>query len=152
MAPKLFENSWETNATSAIGLIEQALTSLGHEPEACELDDPAMLRSWWFSLGSSTITVALRRRPGTPHLRVATPVMTPATGSDRAALHADLLGRNLDLCGMAFALDGDKVLLVGERSTVDLDRSEVIALIGGLARTADGVDGELVERYGGRLG
>lgn len=152
MAPKLFDNSWETNATSAIGLIEQALAHLGHDPEACELDDPSMLKSWWFSQGSATITVVLRRRPGTPHLRVSTPVMTPATQSDRGALHADLLARNLDLCGMAFALDGDKVVLVGERTTRDLDRGEVIDLIDGLARHADAVDDALVTKYGGRLG
>ena len=152
MAPKLFDNSWETTATSAIGLIEQALAQLGHDPEACELESPTTLRSWWFSQGSATITVALRRRPGTPHLRVSTPVMTPGTGSDRLALHADLLARNLELCGMAFALDGDKVLLVSERSTLDLDRSEVIELVAGLAREADAVDDKLVASYGGRLG
>jgi hypothetical protein len=152
MAPKLFDNSWESNAASAIGLIEQALTSLGHDPEACELDDPAMLKSWWFSQGSATITVALRRRPGTPHLRVSTPVMTPAAATSRPTLHADLLARNRDLCGMAFALDGDKVLLVSERSTLDLDRSEVLDLIGGLATTADAVDDALVATYGGRPG
>jgi hypothetical protein len=152
MAPKLFDNSWETTATSAIGLIEQALASLGHDPEACELDDPTMLRSWWFSEGSATITVALRRRPGTPHLRISTPVMTPAAASDRPTLHADLLARNLELCGMAFALDGDKVILISERTTLDLDRSEVVDLIGNLARQADAVDDALVNRYGGRVG
>ena len=152
MAPKLFDNSWETNATSAIGLVEQALVQLGHDPEACELDDPAVLKSWWFSQGSATITVALRRRPGTPHLRISTPVMTPATQSDRPALHAELLGRNLDLCGMAFALDGDKVMLCSERTTLDLDRSEVIDMIDGLARQADAVDELLVQTYGGRVG
>lgn len=152
MAPKLFDNSWETTAQSAIGLIEQALTALGHEPDACELDEPSAVKAWWFSEGSATITVALRRRPGAPHLRITTPVMTPATASDRAALHGELLARNLELCGMAFALDGDKVVLVSERSTVDLDRSEVLDLITGLARHADAVDDELVHRYGGRVG
>jgi hypothetical protein len=152
MVPKLFDNSWETTAQSAIGLVEQALRARGHEPDACELDDPSAVRSWWFSEGSAMVTVALRRRPGAPHLRITTPVMTPATASDRAALHAELLARNLELCGMAFALDGDKVLLVSERSTVDLDRGEVLELITNLARHADDVDDELVTRYGGRVG
>ncbi|HVV82500.1 MAG TPA: YbjN domain-containing protein [Kofleriaceae bacterium] len=152
MAVTLFDNSWETNATSAIGLIEQALVELGQDPELCELDDPSVLKSWWFSHGSATVTVALRRRPGTPHLRITTPVMTPAKASDRAALHSELLARNVELCGMAFGLDGDKVLMVSERSTLDLDRSEVVQLIGELAREADAVDDALVARYGGRLG
>jgi hypothetical protein len=152
MAPKLFDNSWESNATSAIGLVEQALVSLGHDPAACELDDTTMLRSWWFSQGSAHVTVSLRRRPGTPHLRVATPVMTPPADLDPAALHADLLARNVDLCGMAFAVSGGTVLLVSERTTRDLDRSEVVDLIANLARQADAVDDPLVARYGGRLG
>lgn len=152
MAPKLFDNSWESTATSAIGLIEQALVTLGHDPEACELDDPSLVRGWWFSHGSVTVTVALRRRAGAPALRISTPVMTPANATDRAALHADLLARNLELCGMAFALDGDKVVLVSERSTLDLDRSEVLDLVSGLARQADAVDEVLVATYGGRVG
>jgi hypothetical protein len=152
MAPKLFDNSWETTAQSAIGLIEQALRALGHEPDACELDDPASVRSWWFTEGSAMVTIALRRRPGAPHLRITTPVMTPATASDRASLHAELLARNLELCGMAFALDGDTVVLISERSTIDLDRSEVLDLVTNLARQADTVDDELVTRYGGRTG
>lgn len=152
MAPKLFDNSWESNATSAIGLVEQALVSLGHDPSACELDDDQMLRAWWFCQGSAQVTVALRRRPGTPHLRVWTPVMTPDDGTDRAALHAELLARNADLCGMAFAVSGDKVVLCSERPTLDLDRSEVVHMIDGVARTADAADDVLVARYGGRLG
>ncbi len=152
MAPKLFDNSWESNATSAIGLVEQALAALGHDPAACELDDSTMLRSWWFAEGSAQVTVSLRRRPGTPHLRVATPVMTPPADADPAPLHADLLARNAELCGMAFAVVGGSVLLVSERTTRDLDRSEIVTLISDLARHADAVDDPLVARYGGRRG
>ena len=152
MAAKLFDNSWETNATSAIGLIEQALRSLGHDPDTSELDDPEMLRTWQVLQGSAAVTVCLRRHADAPHLRVSAAVMTPDPGTDRAALHADLLARNVELCGMAFAVHGDQILLVSERSTRDLDRSEVIHVIAGLARHADDVDDGLVARYGGELG
>ncbi len=152
MVAKLFDNSWETNATSAIGLIEQALRSLGHDPDTSELDDPATVRTWQVLQGSAAVTVCLRRHADAPHLRVSAAVMTPAADSDRAALHADLLARNLELCGMAFALHGEQVLLVSERSTRDLDRSEVIHVIADLARHADGVDDALVAQHGGLLG
>jgi hypothetical protein len=44
------------------------------------------------------------------------------------------------------------VLLVAERSTLDLDRSEVIELIKRITTYADEHDDVLVARFGGRIG
>jgi hypothetical protein len=71
---------------------------------------------------------------------------------DRPALFTHLLQLNTGLCGAAFALDGDRVLLVSERSTLDIDRSEVLELIKRVATYADDYDDVLVARFGGKMG
>src|SRR5687768_18137054 len=50
------------------------------------------------------------------------------------------------LCGAAFATEGDQVLLLAERSTLDLDRSEVLELIKRITTYADEHDDVLVAR------
>ena len=86
------------------------------------------------------------------HLRVCSIVMTLDGKVDRGALFSHLLDLNTGLCGAAFATDGDRVLLVGERSTLDLDRSEVLDLIRRITTYADEHDDVLVARFGGKLG
>jgi hypothetical protein len=56
------------------------------------------------------------------------------------------------MCGNAFAVDRDRVLLVAERSTLDLDRSEILDLIKRVTVTADDHDDQLVAQFGGTLG
>ena len=70
---------------------------------------------------------------------------------ERDALFAHLLELNATLCGAAFAIQGDQVLLVSERSTLDLDASEVLDIIKRLTSYADEHDDVLVARYGGSL-
>ncbi len=90
--------------------------------------------------------------PKFPHLRVSAVVMTLDAAVDRAALFAHLLELNARLCGVAFATDGDHVLLVSERSTLDLDDSEVRDAIERVTTYADEHDDALVARFGGRIG
>ena len=71
---------------------------------------------------------------------------------DRSALFAHLLDLNAGLCGAAFATEGDQVLLVSERSTLDLDLSEVLELIERVTTYTDEHDDVLVARFGGRAG
>ena len=78
--------------------------------------------------------------------------MTLDAAVDRAALFAHLLELNARLCGVAFATDGDRVLLVSERSTLDLDDSEVRDAIERVTTYADEHDDVLVARFGGRVG
>lgn len=155
MALSLFENSRETNTASTITMVEDVLIALGHFVNDCRVDDPGALRAWRITKGSAQVAIRLLDRPGYPHLRVASAVMRTAAGMDpirRASLHAELLTRNLELCGMAFASQDDLILLVTERSTLDLDRSEVLDLINRVQDHADAVDDALVADYGGSLG
>jgi hypothetical protein len=148
----LFANQREANLASTVALVEAALAELGHPPGERRVADRAALHAWQIAKGSSTTRISLIHRSEFTHLRVSSTVMTLDAAVDRAALHAHLLDLNAHLCGAAFATDGDRVLLVGERSTLDLDRSEVLDLIRRVTTYADEHDDVLVARFGGALG
>jgi hypothetical protein len=148
----LFANQRESNLASTIALVEQALTQLGHTPAASRITEPGAVQAWRIVVGSATTRVAVTRRTAFPHLRVSSVVMTLDGAVDRAALFAHLLDLNATLCGAAFATAGDQVLLVSERSTLDLDLSEVLELIELVTTNTDEHDDVLVARFGGRAG
>jgi hypothetical protein len=148
----LFANQRETNLASTVALVEAALADLGHSAPASRVKDAAALHAWQIPKGSSITRVTLIHRAEFTHLRVCATVMTLDRGVDRPALFAHLLDLNASLCGVAFATAGDHVLLVAERSTLDLDLSEVLELIRRVTTYSDEHDDVLVARFGGRLG
>lgn len=152
MTQALFANQRETNLTSTLALIEDVLRELGHDPAATRSDAPGALHAWRIVKGSAVTQVTLVSRTEFTHLRVCAVVMTIDGKVDRPALHAHLLELNASLCGAAFATDGDRVLLLSERSTLDLDQSEVRELIRRVTTNADDHDDVLVARFGGTLG
>ena len=152
----LFANQRETTVASAVALVEQALSALGHTPAACRVAEPGEpgdgATAWRLARGSAATRVAVIQRSAFPHLRVSAVVMTLDAAVDRATLYAHLLELNAGLCGAAFATEGDHVLLVSERSTLDLDHSEVLDVIERVTAYADEHDDVLVARFGGRAG
>jgi hypothetical protein len=148
----LFANQRETNLASTVALVEQALTELGHAPAESRRTARGALHAWRLATGSAVTHVTVVQRSAFPHLRVSAVVMTLDAAVDRAALFAHLLELNTSLCGAAFATDGDQILLVSERSTLDLDLSEVRDVIERVTTDADEHDDVLVARFGGRLG
>jgi Putative bacterial sensory transduction regulator len=148
----LFANQRETNLTSTVALVEAALAELGYSAPASRTKDAMALHAWQIPKGSSLTKVTLIHRTEFTHLRVSAIVMTLDRTVDRAALFSHLLELNTSLCGVAFAASGDQVLLVAERSTLDLDRSEVIELFRRVNPYADEHDDVLIARFGGRRG
>jgi T3SS (YopN, CesT) and YbjN peptide-binding chaperone 1 len=149
MAQALFANQRETNLASTLALVEQVLGELG---VGSKIADAGALHAWEIRKGSAVIHVQLLSRPEFTHIRVTAVVMTLDAKVDRAAMFAHLLAQNAGLCGGAFALDGDRVLLVNERSTLDLDKSEILDLINRVTAYADDYDDQLVAKFGGTLG
>jgi hypothetical protein len=148
----LFSNQREVNLSSTVAMIEDVLVELGHFLNQCRDDRPGAIRSWKVHKGSATVRISLIEGADFTHLRVAAPVLTVAATADRAALFAHLLEVNRELCSAAFALAGDQVLIVSERSTLDLDRSEVMDAVARVQRYADDYDDALVADFGGTLG
>lgn len=147
----LFANQRETALASAVALVEQVLLELGHTPAAVRTGAPDA-HAWRIAKGSAITRVTVVQRAAFPHLRVSAVVMTLDAAVDRAALFGHLLELNTALAGVAFAIDGEQVLLVSERSTLDLDLSEVRDAIDRVATYADEHDDVLVARFGGRVG
>jgi site-specific recombinase len=149
----LFANQREISLTSTVQLIEQALRALGQDPDGCRLEpnhqDEA---AWQFRHGSALTRIQLTGGGDAASLRVAAIVLTLTPEVDRLALFGHLLTLNRQLRGLALALDGDRVELAGERSSRDLDRSEVDDLLTRVSRRADELDDQLVARFGGHRG
>ncbi len=152
MPSALFANQRETNLASTLALVEEALGELGHPVPGSRLDDPTTLHAWKISKGSAVTRIMLVHRTEFTHIRVQSVVMTLDGMVERDALFAHLLELNATLCGAAFATHGDQVLLVSERSTLDLDASEVLDIIKRLTTYADEHDDVLVARFGGTVG
>jgi hypothetical protein len=158
MAQALFANQREANLQSTVALVEEVLVELGHPPATSRVagnarrDEPAPLHAWRIVQGSAVSHVTLIPRVEFTHIRVVADVMTLDEKVDRVALFEHLLELNTLLCGAAFALDGRRVWLVTERSTLDLDRSEVLELLHRITHYADDYDDALVARFGGALG
>lgn len=152
MGSPLFANQREANLASTVALVETVLAELGHPAPDSRVKGGAALHAWRIPKGSATTKVSLIHRSEFSHLRVCSTVMTLDDRVDRLALFGHLLDLNSSMAGAAFATDGDLVLLVGERSTLDLDRSEVMDLIRRVTTYADEHDDVLVARFGGLLG
>jgi hypothetical protein len=148
----LFANQRETNLASTVALVEAALAELGHPAPGSRIKDPTAMHAWQIPKGSAVTRVTILNRSEFTHIRVCAIVMTLDGKVDRPSLHAHLLELNSALCGAAFATDGDQVLLLGERSTLDLDRSEILDLIKRVTTYADDHDDVLVARFGGSMG
>lgn len=149
----LFGNSREANLSSTIAMVEDVLIELGHFLNECRIESPNALRAWSVVKGSASIRIKLIDGDDFVHIRLVSPVITMTDAVDRAALYRHLLELNNGaLRGVAFAVKGDEVLLVSERSTADLDRSEVLDLLGRVQEYADTYDDALVEEFGGTRG
>lgn len=149
----LFDNEREANLTSTIEMIEGALIELGHMALDARIVGGDAECSWRIEKGSATVDIQVHSSEPLWTLRVSAVVMTAKEIADPASLHKHLLTLNAqDVTGAAFALDGDRVLLIAERSTVDLDQSEAKQMIDRVQTAADNYDDVLVERFGGVIG
>src|ERR1041385_2428659 len=138
MAQPLFANQRESNLQSTTALLDEVVGA----DRRFEL--PGSIAAWRLEKGSAKVTLALLARPDFTHVRLSAVVMTVDDKVDRLALYTKLLELNAGLCGNAFAVDGNAVLLVAERSTLDLDRSEISDLITRVTTNADNHDDALV--------
>ncbi len=148
----LFANHRDVNLASTVAMIEDLLVEHGYFLNDCRADLPGTLRGWRVQHGSATVRIALLDRADFPHLRIASSVMRPPRDVDKVALYRHLLTLNAALCGAAFALAGDTVVLCAERRTLDLDRSELSEMLTRVQAYADDFDDALVAEFGGELG
>jgi hypothetical protein len=132
-------------------MIEDVLVALGHSLAQSRLASKDGSSSWRVKKGSAFVNVVLYTRKEENFLQVAAPVMHLDAKVNREKLFARLLELNgTAVYGTAFSLKGEEVILVAERSTVDLDRSEILDLVRRVEEYGDKYDDELVLEFGGR--
>jgi hypothetical protein len=148
----LFSNQREVNTTALVAMIEDVLVELGHDLDACRDDRPGCLRAWRVEKGSAQVGISLVERDDFAHLRVHSTVVTLPVGCDRLGVFGHVLTLNSELSGCAFACQGDRILMVADRSTLDLDRSEVLHMVERVKSGADRHDDELAAAFGCLLG
>ncbi len=149
----LFANERETNLDSMVVMMEDVLIELEHIVHECRCDRQGSAQSWTIRKGSAAIDIDLVEHPDSYRLRVSATVMTLNENVNREALFARLLALNaVEITGAAFALQDSRVLLLSERSTMDLDRSELHDLVSTVQVFADEYDDKLVDEFGGIRG
>lgn len=148
----LFGNKQESNLRSCVHMIEDVLVTLGHSLAQSRLTPQDGTSAWRVKKGSAFVYVLLYTRQSENFLQVTAPVMHLDANVKREKLFARLLELNGSaVYGTAFALKDDDVVLVAERSTVDLDRSEILDLVRRVENYGDKYDDELVAAFGGRI-
>ncbi|MSP60947.1 MAG: hypothetical protein EXR72_11500 [Myxococcales bacterium] len=131
-------------------MIEQVIQALGLDPakNRRELDDENRL-CWKLRRGSAAVYIFLQASDDANYLQVVSPLMTVPEGKE-VALFRRLLELNADaLYGLAFGLRGNLVQLSSDRTTDELDPSEVKAMVSLVGRLGDHYDDKLVAEFGG---
>lgn len=148
----LFSNSQEAHLRVCIKMVEDAITALGHVPDESRLDSADDLPAWKVGKGSAHVYVQIGVRGDDNVLKVTAPVVKVDIAVNERQLYRRLLELNASkVTGVAFGLRQDVVVLYAERSTVDLDPSEVLDAIKRVADFADQYDDLLVKEFGGTL-
>ena len=131
-------------------LVESHLQAEGLDLEKIRVKTDDGLPAWTFVQGSVLVRVYLRPGQGKGELvyfqAVAPVVLVP--DEDREAFFEELLGLNADtLWSCAFAIRDGVVLITADRTTTDLDLSEVVELVESVAAYAVRFDDELADRF-----
>ena len=135
-----------------IALVEGHLNDEGLKPDEVKMKTADGHPAWAFRQGSASVRIHLlagEKESGYGYFQVVAPVIIlPEEGRD--LIYERLLSLNADqLWSCAFAVRQDRVILTADRTTRDLDKSEVVEMIERVAAYADKFDDELVEEFGG---
>jgi hypothetical protein len=146
----LFGDRQEGNLKTCQKMIESVIQELGLDPDRSRLEseEPGRL-AWGLRRGSAAVFVFLQGGPESNYLQVVSPVMK-IPEQNILPLYRRLLELNASgLHAAAFGVKGEDVVLTIDRTTTDIDRSEVANMIHLIGRYADQYDDELVAEFGG---
>lgn len=136
----------------AADLVEQVIEHLGLDPSAMRMPAPTAGRAWSLMRGSAAVAIFLRparEREDSAQLRVVSPIVRIET-TKLEALYRTLLELNATgLGGVAFGIHHERVVVVTERRTRDLDAAEVEYIIQRVGAAGDHYDDQLIAQFGG---
>jgi hypothetical protein len=115
--------------SAAVTLVEASIRNLGLDPDRARVAQEGGGARFALHRGSAEVFVVLAppsEVDAVGTLRIVAPVIALPAAERRAALYEYLLRINAaEARGCAFALSGESVVVVHERSVRDLDASEV---------------------------
>jgi hypothetical protein len=146
----------------ARALVEAAIGGLGVSPASALANESLDTQghghaSWTLQRGSARILITLATQTGpagktSVFLRVISPVMTLPEPAKREALYQHLLELNAQGLGnAAFGFASDRIVVVSERPTENMQGEEASQMVRHLAAVADTYDDRLVKAFGGEL-
>lgn len=133
-------------------LVEDVIRRMGLEPDKVSISVPEPSRGWSLMRGSAAVAIFLRpARPGedSAQLRIVAPIIRIASGDPQPLFRALLELNAGGLGAVCFGVQDDRVVVVAERRTLDLERAEVEFLIHRVGAVGDHYDDELIARFGG---
>lgn len=139
--------------TRTVALIKRFIEGLGLDPERARVDVPGENNYGWSLMRGSAPMVVFVRAPRdtetTPMLRVVSPIVKIDALTEVALCRRllELNGRGLGPC--AFGLLDDRVAVIAERRTTDLEPDELSHLIKHVGTIGDHYDDVLVAEFGG---
>lgn len=138
------------DTTRAIELVETTIRGLGVDPSAARIPGDDKTRAYALRRGSARVVVAVGRgEGGGGTLRVLAPVVSVPDAASEAKVFRRLLELNArEISGAAFGIFGDEIVVVVERTTKDLDASEVDQIVKTVGRVADRWDDALAKEFG----
>lgn len=149
----LFGESAQSNFRRAQKLVEEVLAAFGVPSEKNRLDTKDGSTAWGLVRGSAEVMIVLnpaRDEKEDNYLRMVSPIVRLPT-ENLLPFYRRLLELNAKkLFGIAFGIINEDIVLVAERGTRDLDRSEVEEMLRNIAAAADHYDDQLVKEFGGR--
>jgi hypothetical protein len=150
----LFSNKQESNLRSCIQMVEDVIKTLGHDPDESRIETHDDMPAWRVQKGSAFVTIVLQGddKASENLMLVSAELVRLDAKVDRLKLFQRLLELNVSsIKGAAFGLKGSDVVMVAERSTLDLDRSEVEEVLKKVEEYADHYDDALVAEFGGTI-
>jgi hypothetical protein len=151
----LFGSKQQANLRSTAKMVEEVIAELGLSPQENRLQTESGNPAWGLMKGSAQVFVFINPGTGDENLNslqvVAPVIIMPEAPGSQMALFRHVLELNArEITGAAFGIKGDTVVITVDRSTVDLDRSEVKDMVLRVGYYADLYDDTLVSQFGGR--
>lgn len=146
------QTSNDSEIQRAADLVEQVIARLGLDASTMRMPAPSEGRAWSLMRGSAAVAIFLRpprQREDSPQLRVVSPIVRIETNEPEKLFRTLLELNATGLGGVAFGVHHERVVVVTERRTRDLDADEIGYIIQRVGAAGDHYDDQLIAQFGG---
>lgn len=152
----LFDNRQAVNLRACEQMVESVLATLGIDAAESRVslsDEPALSLAWGLTSGSARLYIYLTSSSTSDdnYIHVVAPVFRPPDDASNE-LWRNLLELNVNaLTGAAFGLRDGEIVLTTDRSTLDLERTEIEDMIRRIGAYANHYDDLLAGTFSNKI-